>query len=91
MRYATITAEGVTEIREDTSEKLPDGAIILTDDEFKMLAAGLAKIMDGAIVDTPYQPEQRIVQVPQLSVDGLASILVAKGILSDKEVQDAKQ
>ena len=57
MKYALITKDGITEIRED-SYPLQDGAIQLSNAEYEQLSSGLYIIQNGAIVVNPNPPKE---------------------------------
>lgn len=54
MKYATINANGVTEIRQDGSTELPIGAILLTDEQHTQLCSGAFVLVNGEVV--PFVP-----------------------------------
>lgn len=58
MKYATFSANGATELRTNSSIELPAGGVLLTDDQFDMIASGQYSInADGVISLVP--AEQR--------------------------------
>jgi hypothetical protein len=56
MKYAIITSDNVTEIRED-SYPLQDGAILLTDEQYDNLISGNYIIQNSNIVINPNPPK----------------------------------
>ena len=57
MKYAIVSEDNVTEIREDTYS-LQDGAILLTDEQYDNLISGLYIVENGAIVVNPNPPKE---------------------------------
>ena len=57
MKYATLRQDGATEIRED-SHPLPEGAIVLTDEQHDQLIIGQYIVQNGQIVVNPNPPKQ---------------------------------
>jgi hypothetical protein len=55
MKYAVIRQDGVTEIRED-DHALPDGAIVLNDEQYHQLTSGAYILQNGQIVANPNPP-----------------------------------
>lgn len=56
MKYAIITSNGATEIRED-SYPLKEGAIVLTDEQYNQLVSGQYILQNGQIVVNPEPPK----------------------------------
>jgi hypothetical protein len=57
MKYATVRQDGVTEIRED-SHPLPEGAFVLTNEQYDQLISGQYILQNGQVVVNPNPPKQ---------------------------------
>ena len=57
MKYAVIRQDGVTEVREN-NYALPDGAIVLNDEQYHQLTSGAYILQNGQIVINPNPPRQ---------------------------------
>lgn len=57
MKYATIRQDGVTEIRED-SHPLPEGAFVLSNEQYDQLISGRYILQNGQVVVNPNPPKQ---------------------------------
>ena len=49
MKYAIVLDDGRIELREDSSEALPVGAIELTDDEYSDIQNGVRELVSGVV------------------------------------------
>lgn len=57
MKYAIVRPEGAVEIRQDGRADLPEGAVLLTDDQHEHLCIGSHMLVAGEIVPaTPHPP-----------------------------------
>jgi hypothetical protein len=57
MKYAIITSNEATEIRED-SYPLKEGAIVLTNEQYDQLISGQYILQNGQVVVNPNPPKQ---------------------------------
>lgn len=56
MKYATINKNGATEIRFDSLNELPIGAVELTDEQYFLLLNGTHILSNGIVVINPNPP-----------------------------------
>jgi hypothetical protein len=97
MKYITVNADGVTEIRLDSSEVLPEGGIEVSDEEYSALLAGTKVVVNGAIV--LYIPPPPPTPDPDLEINNQISALEAqftdtitmRAILGDLAARDEVQ
>jgi len=84
MRFLVLNQEGGVELREESA--MPEGAIVVTDEEFNAMLSGKSEYVAGAVVPTPDRPptaeklaaEAKRAALRQLTLDANADALMTQ-------------